>query len=251
MDYSQIPVKIIHLNTVDSTNNYIANLVQENTIQHGTVVLADYQTNGRGQRGTKWQSVSGENLISSLYLNWQNVNVAEQFRISMLVAIGICKYLRIFGKEAVIKWPNDILIDKRKICGILIENQTRGEHIISSIIGVGFNVNQTSFPDDVNGVGLAEFTEKKENIHIVALQLFQTIGEIINQYKDYPFEWIEKTYCAFLYGYDSFVKVYDNMSETELEIKILGVLPSGLLRVETNYGTKRLIDLKEIKFVII
>lgn len=250
MDYSQIPVKIIHLNTVDSTNNYIANLVQENTIQHGTVVLADYQTNGRGQRGTKWQSVSGENLISSLYLNWENVKISEQFRISMLVAIGICKYLRNFNQEAMIKWPNDILVDNRKICGTLIENQTRGDQITSSVIGIGFNVNQTSFEEGVNGVGLSEFTQKKENIHIVALQLFQSIGQVINQYKDYPYEWIEKTYCAFLYGFEEFVKVHDIEENLDLEIKILNVLPSGLLRVQTNSGTERLIDLKEIKFDI-
>ena len=250
MDYSQIPVKVVHLNTVDSTNNYIAKLVQMNNVDSGTVVLADFQTAGRGQRGTNWQSVSGENMIASLYVEWTTLDLAHQFRISMYVALGICKFLRAHNVEAMIKWPNDILVHSKKICGVLIENQSRGNLISSSVIGIGLNVNQLDFPDGINGISLSNLTGKSENVKFVALQLFQCIGEVIQQYQHYSFEWLAKSYCGFLYGFEAYVKAWEVNENQELVFKITGVTPMGLLQIETAEGKSRLLDLKEVHFVL-
>lgn len=89
MNYSQIPVKLIELESVDSTNNYIAKKVLTGDLIPGTVVLAEKQTEARGQRGTKWQSLAGLNSTSSVFLTWKDIKVREQFKISMLVAIGV------------------------------------------------------------------------------------------------------------------------------------------------------------------
>jgi BirA family transcriptional regulator, biotin operon repressor / biotin---[acetyl-CoA-carboxylase] ligase len=250
MDYVKIPVNIIHLDTVDSTNNYIANLFQANNISFGTVVLADEQTAGRGQRGTKWQSSIGENLLSSLFVQWKSIAFQEQFKISMLVAIGICRYLQDLGIEAQIKWPNDILVNRKKICGTLIENQSQNGQISSSIIGIGMNVNQTIFADDIQAISLSQCLDKQHNVKFVAIQLYHIIGATIQQYLNYPYEWIERTYCAFLYGYNSFVDVIDLAHNEVINVFIEGVEPSGLLRVKTRFNRVRLVDLKEIRFLL-
>jgi BirA family biotin operon repressor/biotin-[acetyl-CoA-carboxylase] ligase len=248
MDYSNIPIKFVYLDTVDSTNNYVAKMVHDGTIDHGTVVLADYQVQGRGQRGTNWQSLSGENVTATLFLRWKSMRAEEQFRISMLIAIGVCKFLRNFNIEAEIKWPNDILVNNKKIGGILIENQMKQSLVSSSIIGIGFNVNQTYFPKEITAVSLTQLTGKREDTRLITLQLFQEIGQTIHQYIDYPFSWLERTYCSFLKGFNQAVLVRENATLEETMLTITGVCTNGLLQTLDAHNNERLLDLKEVTF---
>ncbi|MEN9968882.1 MAG: hypothetical protein RIR94_1066 [Bacteroidota bacterium] len=132
----------IQLASVDSTNNYAANLIQHGSCQDGSVIMADYQTNGKGQQGNSWQSVSAANLMFSIAFR-PKYALDEQIRLSWYSALIWQQCLLRFGLKAQIKWPNDIYVGKQKIGGILIEQQLKGAVLDWSILGCGINVNET------------------------------------------------------------------------------------------------------------
>lgn len=114
--------------------------------KEGLVVTASYQSGGNGQRGKAWESNANENLLLSVVIE-PKLKLEEQSLISKIVALSVCDLLKSLGIEAEIKWPNDILVAKQKIAGILIQNKVQGNYITHSVIGLGFNVNQLVFKD--------------------------------------------------------------------------------------------------------
>ncbi|MCH5346116.1 MAG: biotin--[acetyl-CoA-carboxylase] ligase [Muribaculaceae bacterium] len=149
-------MKHIHLETVTSTNQEILKYVDEAPVY----LTADNQTAGRGQRGNTWESEPGKNITMSILLRLKHVRPAEQFAVSRAVAIAVCDILTPllpFDKSALIKWPNDIYIDDKKIAGILIENSISGTELKHTVIGIGLNVNQMEFLSPApNPVSLAQ-----------------------------------------------------------------------------------------------
>lgn len=140
-----------------STNSAI-----ERTAPHGFALMARRQTAGRGQRGNSWEAAPGLNITLSLMLRPHELPAARQFEVSEAVALGITDLLLEQGlTEVKVKWPNDIYVGDRKICGILIENSLSGNLIGHSIAGIGLNVNQTEFLSDApNPVSLKQLTGK-------------------------------------------------------------------------------------------
>ena len=137
---------IIKLNAIDSTNTYLKDLSTTILPKDYTVVVAELQTNGRGQMGAQWNAEEGKNLTASVFKRLPLFNVGEQFYISMAVSLAIIKALRSFKiPQLRIKWPNDILSANTKLCGILIENVIKSNNLQGSIIGFGLNVNQKIF----------------------------------------------------------------------------------------------------------
>jgi BirA family biotin operon repressor/biotin-[acetyl-CoA-carboxylase] ligase len=136
--------------TIDSTNNYAMQKIADGLARHGDVIWALHQTNGRGQRGRRWMDSAGENLAFSIIL-LRNLPIHNQFVLSASVAWVIATYLKtILASDAVsIKWPNDIYINDKKACGILIENVFKGMDWSQSVVGIGLNVNQTDFSADI------------------------------------------------------------------------------------------------------
>lgn len=137
-------MKILRFDTCTSTNDVLKE-------EQGdfVVAIADEQTAGRGQRGNTWISDKGRNLLFSFLVTPEGLNASEAFVLSQAIALSIYNALvRYIPEDRVsIKWPNDIYVDKKKICGILIENDLQGRRVTRSIIGCGINVNQMSFPD--------------------------------------------------------------------------------------------------------
>ena len=119
-------------------------------LPHLYAIRTDFQTAGRGQTGNGWESEKGKNLLVSVLLKYPEIAASEQWRLSMLVAVTLYEAIAQFVPEQMltIKWPNDIYVGSRKICGILIENSLRGNRLSSSIIGIGLNINQRNF--DIN-----------------------------------------------------------------------------------------------------
>ena len=137
---------IIWLQSVDSTNEEAKRHISD--IDNLSVLSAYEQTEGRGQRGNTWTSTPGENLMFSIVLKNPKISARDQFGINEITSLSVVDFLSQHGISARIKWPNDIYVGSKKICGILIENSLRGSVISSSIIGIGLNVNQRNF--DVN-----------------------------------------------------------------------------------------------------
>jgi BirA family biotin operon repressor/biotin-[acetyl-CoA-carboxylase] ligase len=137
--------KIIYLNEVESTNNYANQLILSDAAEEGTVVLAQYQTHGKGQHGNVWESETGKNLLMSIIWYPGFLPASQQFMISKIVSIAITDCVNDIIDDCKIKWPNDIYIGNQKLAGILIENSVKGSHLSSSVVGIGLNVNQQVF----------------------------------------------------------------------------------------------------------
>lgn len=136
--------EIVCLKEVDSTNRYAKALAAEGAA-HGTLVLSDMQTAGRGRRGRGWISPAGENIYMSLILR-PDMPPAQVARLSLLTALATANAIgRAAGLDAQIKWPNDIVIGGRKVCGLLLEMDATPEQVNSVVAGVGINVHQTQF----------------------------------------------------------------------------------------------------------
>ena len=148
-------MNIIKLDAIDSTNNYLKKIILNEDINDYTVVTAKFQTQGKGQLGTEWESEHSKNLICSVYKKEINIKVQDQFVISALVSLALIKTLRKVNLSNMhIKWPNDIMSDNKKICGILIENIVKQNHIKDTVIGIGLNVNQTIFNNLPNAASI-------------------------------------------------------------------------------------------------
>jgi len=113
------------------------------------VYAAENQVEGRGQRGNRWSSRRGENLTFSISVKPSSIVADRQSVISVITALAVCDYLESKDITSKIKWPNDIYVNDRKICGILVENRLSGTNLVFSVIGIGLNLNQTEFPPDI------------------------------------------------------------------------------------------------------
>ena len=139
-------MKLIKLDAIDSTNEFLKGLSSKQAIENFTVVTAENQTNGKGQMGAVWNSEPSKNLIMSVFVDNFFTNNNQVFDINIVVTNAIIQALEIFKiPELSIKWPNDILSYNKKIGGVLIENSFKSNGTINSIIGLGLNVNQMDF----------------------------------------------------------------------------------------------------------
>lgn len=174
--------RVIVVDSVDSTNSYIKQLTDA---AHATVVACREQTAGRGQRGNHWEAEPGKNLTFSLLIRPTGISAANQFSISRAVALGIVDVVkRHLGPDSdvAVKWPNDIYVGDRKICGILIENSLTGSVIVRSIIGVGLNVNQTEFRSDApNPISLKQLTGDDYDLDAL---LGETVDAIVSRVEE-------------------------------------------------------------------
>ena len=134
----------IKLEAINSTNDYALSLKDSIVFKEGLVVTAKFQSMGSGQRGKAWEGSANKNLLLSVVIE-PKLKLDEQSLISKIVALSVCDLLKKLGIESEIKWPNDILVIKQKIAGILIQNKLKGNFITHSVIGLGFNVNQVVF----------------------------------------------------------------------------------------------------------
>ncbi|MBD2752730.1 biotin--[acetyl-CoA-carboxylase] ligase [Spirosoma validum] len=138
--------KIQYLPTCQSTNDEAAALIAQTDPPEGTVIITDYQTAGRGQRGNQWEAKPGQNLTISLILKPTFLSASEQFWLNIAISLGIYDLLQPLAGDALrIKWPNDIYVGSQKLGGILIENTLHGYNIEWSVVGIGLNINQTEF----------------------------------------------------------------------------------------------------------
>ena len=147
-----------------STNVYATQLLAKKDVIEGTVIVAKYQTAGKGQGTHTWNSDSNKNLLFSIILYPDTVLPEEQIFITMAVSLGVCDFLNSLFEGSQIKAPNDIYYNNHKIAGILIENTIVDGVINSCIVGIGLNVNQTTFPSDLpNPISIANITGKEQD----------------------------------------------------------------------------------------
>lgn len=235
---------ILRLDQIDSTNNYTSEFMRHNVIHEGCVVVADHQTNGKGQRGNVWQSVAHHNLTFSVYIEPKFLLVQDHFVLNKWASLSVMDVLQSLGLNAMVKWPNDVYVDGSKIAGILIEN-TVGARINHSIVGIGLNINQTRFEglDGVTSVRLAT-----GNTHKLDKVMSMLCSEMERHYlkikKDKKA--LDQYYRDNLYQ-GGFTATYRD-SKGEFSGVIVGINPNGLLQILTD-GKVRNYAFKEVEFL--
>lgn len=214
------------LDSVDSTNNYAMAQVHAALPQHGDAFFAYQQTGGKGQRGKTWLTGNGENIALSIIAEPKQLQVAEQFRLSVAVALGCYDFFSFYaGDETFIKWPNDIYWRDRKAGGVLIENvigkNKKGEgNWKFAVIGIGININQVIFdPALKNVVSLKQITGKNFNVVELAKELHQKVLSRIDSITTIDFDKLLKEYNGFLFKKDCTVKLKKGTVEFDTIIK--------------------------------
>lgn len=216
---------------------------------HGDAVIAVRQTAGRGQRGHKWESKEGENLTFSIVLEPSFLPVVEQFLLSEAVALAIVDTLACYGIDASIKWTNDIYVGDRKICGTLIENDLRDNHLSRSVVGIGLNINQSEFPAWLpNATSVFCLTGCRYEVMDVFGKLYDNLMlryEMLASGRDKE---IREEYGRRLYR-AGFAACFFIPEEGQVAGIIRCVDSDGALRVEID-GRERRFLFKEIEFII-
>lgn len=200
------------LDSVDSTNNYAMGQVHAGLAKHGMAWFANRQTAGKGQRGKAWQSSPGDSIILSIVIEPLPGTDAHQFSFNASIALACIDFLQsLTGEPFNVKWPNDIYWRDRKAGGILIENVLQGNQWKWSVVGVGININQTSFPTNlVNPVSLKDITGREYDTIALAKQLHTSILKRIEHLEDVPVVKIMQDYNAVLYKKDTEVQLRKN-----------------------------------------
>lgn len=169
----------IELESVDSSNNYAMEQIQAGKASHGTIFFAHEQWAGKGQRGRRWASQRGENILMSVVLEPVFLPVTNAFPLSMAVALACHDFFSLYAgpDQTRIKWPNDLYWCDRKAGGILIENSSRGHHWLFAVVGIGININQVAFSEDLkNPVSLRQITGRRWEPVKLARELGASIG---------------------------------------------------------------------------
>lgn len=238
---------IIKLDAIDSTNTYLKELSQKETLENFTVVSAKSQTNGKGQMGSKWVSESNKNLIISILIKNSIENSSRIFDLNIVVAVSIIDVLKAKNiPNLSIKWPNDIMSENKKIGGILIENSIKGISIIDSIIGFGLNVNQTYFENLPKASSLKNIMLYDFNIDTLIVEIVLKIEEnilMISSQKQLQNIW--KKYNELL-----FKKQIPTVFEDVNQNKFMGIIQkantNGTLNILLENDDVKSFEVKEI-----
>ena len=231
--------EIIHIAETDSTNRWL----RERGGEGDMVVVADYQTAGKGQGNNSWESERGKNLLFSVLYHPQRIPANRQFHISMAVSLAIADALGEHIGDVSIKWPNDIYWRNAKICGILIENRLLGQTIRDSIIGVGVNVNQRQFHSNApNPVSLWQIHGHETDRELLLQRILDKFTLYINKKE------IKTQYLHQLYRRKGFHPYADK--EGSFMAEIVDVEDDGHLLLCDDNGQQRRYAFKEVSFVI-
>ena len=193
-------MNIIKLDAIDSTNSYLKKIILEKDISDYTIVTANFQTEGKGQLGYMWESEDSKNLLCSIYKKDLGIRVEDQFVISMLVSLSIIRTLEKLNlPKLYVKWPNDIMSDNKKICGILIENMVKQNSIKESVIGIGLNVNQNTFKNLPNATSIKKIKGVGFNIDELLNDLVNNIKKQFSDFNQSNIDLIFRQYEDVLY----------------------------------------------------
>ncbi|MCB9364630.1 MAG: biotin--[acetyl-CoA-carboxylase] ligase [Flavobacteriales bacterium] len=238
--------EILVLDEVTSTNLYVQKLAIDTNLIEGYVVRAKVQTNGKGQRGNVWITEPYKNLTFSLVLK-PNLAVSEQFMLSKVVALGIADFLASLSlTEVNIKWPNDIWVNNKKVAGILIENTLKTNKISVSVVGIGLNVNQLEFGENLNATSLQNELNINFDIEALLNDLLICLEKRYLMLRALQYQKINTDYLANLLGYNT--ELNYKVGGKQYKGIVKGVSSLGLLQLEIE-GKLNEFDLKEVSLV--
>ena len=250
-------MKVTRFKNIDSTNKYLQNLLEEGADIVDNVVVADFQSSGKGQGKNVWESEAGKNLLFSIALDMSFLRAESQFVLTQMVSVAMINVMKNYLPEEslFIKWPNDIYFNDNKIAGILIKNEIKGMMMGTSIIGIGLNVNQESFDENLpNPISMKMITGKDYDLE----EIFWDICSRLISFSQQPTansqqpttnsqQPIANSYIKYLYRYRQWA-FYEHEGIRK-ELMIVGYDKFGRLVLKEKNDREVVCDLKEIVFV--
>lgn len=238
-------LKIKFIESAQSTND----AVREHN-EPLTIISAHSQTKGRGQRGNSWESEPYKNLTYSFIITPTFLPFSEQFYISKIVSNALILTLQKHGISSKVKWPNDIYVENKKICGILIENDvTSGGKILRSVVGIGLNVNQTKFLSDApNPTSMKIITENEHPLEEVINNFAEEFKDEYRKLEMGDIDSIDDFYFDNLYRLNTPAKFKD--SDGEFYGEIVAVKTTGELIIEKADKKRKSYLFKEVEYIL-
>ena len=241
-------MKLIKLDAIDSTNEFLKGLSSKQKLENFTVVTAENQTKGKGQMGSVWSSEAGKNLIMSVFIKDSLFDVNQIYNLNIAIALAVIQSLETFNiPNLSIKWPNDIMSYNFKIGGLLIENSIKSDGTLSSIVGLGLNINQTNFDNLPKASSIAKICKTSFDKEKVLYSIIDTIKQNTDKLKnDSDSMWDDYVNLLFKKGIPMPFK--DNLNQNFMGI-IQGVSSSGNLQVLLEDDSVSEYSLKEIQML--
>ena len=242
-------MKLIKLDAIDSTNDFLKGLSQKENLENYTVVTAKYQTKGKGQMGSNWASEDNKNLITSILIKEAIIAINQIFDLNIVVTVSIIQALNTLKIPSLnIKWPNDIMAENKKIAGILIENSIKENGKIESIVGIGLNVNQTNFDNLPNASSLKNIMNQDFDINTILESIVTQIEENIEKLKNNEIDsfWHEYENYLFKKGKPT---LFEDTNQQRFMGIINGVTRNGQLEVLLEDDSVSHFEVKEIMMI--
>ena len=241
---------LFKLNATDSTNSYLRQLSKNEGLGKWTAVSAEFQNEGRGQKGSSWHSENGKNLICSILVQLDGVKAEDHFMLNCAISLGIYQYLQRYNLPKLsVKWPNDIMSVSKKLGGILIENTLSADKITKCIIGIGINLNQENFPEDLPmAVSVKQIKGEHIDRDIFLQDLLNSIQNKFNLIFDKKYDSLWADYEAALYRKDK-ARMFKEVTGIPFMGIIRGVSKQGMLRIEKEDESIEEYNFKEVIYL--
>lgn len=253
MDTLFIGQNHIHLNEVDSTNSYAIALLKNVNLNDGSLITCWHQTHGRGQRGSVWEAQAGLNATFSLVLKPSFLPENKLFYLSKCAALAMYDVLsHILDSshfDIKIKWPNDILVNKKKICGMLMENSFISGRLQWCVAGIGINVNQTEFSEGLNATSLKNITGKEHDSLDITKCFCTAFEGYYLKLKNKAYDALNKLYLERLFGIHQSIEVEICGKIQSLVFET--VTESGTIALCNDTGKTEFYDVKEVKWLAV
>ena len=259
-------MKIARFKILHSTNAYLQNLLEEGHDVIDNIVVADFQTSGKGQGRNVWESEDGKNLLFSVALDMSFLKAEDQFVLTQMVSVAMIEVLKKFLPEEklFIKWPNDIYFQNKKLAGILIKNEIKGMMMGTSIIGIGLNVNQTVFDERLpNPISMKMITGVDYDLNEILEPMVNGLRSTVSGLRSADYGQriagndseifnctlsIVNSYTSYLYRYKQWA-LYEHEG-TVKEMMITAYDKFGRLVLKEKNDREVVCDLKEIVFLV-
>lgn len=238
--------EVLYFDTIDSTNTKAQELAEKG-YPSGTLVVADKQESGKGRRGRSWVSPSGTGIFMTLMIK-PDINPNNASMLTLVAALAVAKAITsVTGEEAMIKWPNDIVVNSKKVCGILTEMNVQFDYINHIVVGIGINVHNESFPEEISQMASSLMIEAGgKRFHRA-----QIIAETMSYFEQYYDTFLKtqdlsalvREYDELLVNRNKSVRVLD--PKEPFDGKAMGITPKGELIVDT-WESRKLVSSGEV-----
>ena len=238
--------EVLYFDTIDSTNTKAQELAEKG-YPSGTLVVADKQESGKGRRGRSWVSPSGTGIFMTLMIK-PDINPNNASMLTLVAALAVAKAITsVTGEEALIKWPNDIVINGKKVCGILTEMNAQFDYINHIVVGIGINVHNESFPEEISQMASSLMIEAGGKRFHRAQIIAETMAYFEQYYdtflKTQDLSALVREYDELLVNRNKSVRVLD--PKEPFDGKAMGITPKGELIVDT-WESRKLVSSGEV-----